>query len=160
MSRHAGSIVRGFQSRAGYPHLTGRQQVAGIYCQPDERSRYRGLAEPRLGLREWPNPTQMPLVNWLSRLQLKSEWNRDRVFKNCPPSCAFPRSNQGIVMALSQDQTGQDNPAGDIAWTVLDAANDLGDTVTVDACRRVIDASLQGIAPAPADMALVVAFFG
>ena len=63
-------------------------------------------------------------------------------------------------MALSQDQTGQDNPAGDIAWTVLDAANDLGDTVTVDACRRVIDASLQGIAPAPADMALVVAFFG
>ena len=64
------------------------------------------------------------------------------------------------MMALSQDQTSQDNPVGDIAWTVLDAANDLGDTVTVDACRRVIDANLQGIAPAPSDMALVVAFFG
>ena len=63
-------------------------------------------------------------------------------------------------MALSQDQTSQDNPVGDIAWTVLDAANDLGDTVTVEACRRVIDANLQGIAPAESDMALVVAFFG
>jgi hypothetical protein len=64
------------------------------------------------------------------------------------------------MMALSQDQTSQDNPVGDIAWTVLDAANDLGDTVTVEACRRVIDANLQGIAPAESDMALVVAFFG
>ena len=63
-------------------------------------------------------------------------------------------------MPLSQDQTSQDNPVGDIAWTVLDAANDLGDTVTVEACRRVIDANLQGIAPAESDMALVVAFFG
>ena len=58
---------------------------------------------------------------------------------------------------LGQDQ---DRPSGEAAWTVLDAANELGDTFTVDACRRVIDASLQGIAPAPADMALVVAFFG
>jgi hypothetical protein len=66
-----------------------------------------------------------------------------------------------MMMALtSQDQTGQDNPAGDVAWTVLDAANDLGDTVTVDACRRVIDANLRGIEPAPSDMAVVVAFFG
>ena len=64
------------------------------------------------------------------------------------------------MMPLSQDQTSQDNPVGDIAWTVLDAANDLGDTVTVEACRRVIDANLQGIAPAESDMALVVAFFG
>lgn len=58
---------------------------------------------------------------------------------------------------LSQDQ---DKPPGDIAWTVLDAANDLGDAVTIDACRRVIDANLRGDAPAPSDMAVVVAFFG
>ena len=45
---------------------------------------------------------------------------------------------------LSQPQTSQDGPAGDIAWSVLDAANDLGDTVTIDACRRVIDANLRG----------------
>ena len=61
---------------------------------------------------------------------------------------------------LSHPQTSQDGPAGDIAWSVLDAANDLGDTVTIDACRRVIDANLRGLEPATTDMALVVAFFG
>jgi hypothetical protein len=58
---------------------------------------------------------------------------------------------------LSQDQ---ENPPGDAAWTVLDAANDLGDTATVDACRRVIDANLRGDIPATSDMAVVAAFFG
>ena len=61
---------------------------------------------------------------------------------------------------LSQDQTGRESAAGETAWSVLDAANDLGDTVTVDACRRVIDANLRGVEPAPSDMAVVVAFFG
>ena len=69
--------------------------------------------------------------------------------------------DHGITMALlNRDQTGQENPAGDVAWGVLDAANDLGDTVTVEACRRVIDANLRGIEPDPSDMAIVVAFFG
>ena len=54
----------------------------------------------------------------------------------------------------------QEKPSGETAWTVLDAANDLGDTATVDACRRVIDARLRGEDPATSDMALVVAFFG
>lgn len=61
---------------------------------------------------------------------------------------------------LSQPQTSQDGPAGDIAWSVLDAANDLGDTVTIDACRRVIDANLRGLEPATSDMAIVAGFFG
>ena len=61
---------------------------------------------------------------------------------------------------LSQPQTSQDGPAGDIAWSVLDAANDLGDTVTIDACRRVIDANLRGLEPATSDMAIVMGFFG
>jgi hypothetical protein len=39
-------------------------------------------------------------------------------------------------------------------------SNDLGDTATVDACRRVIDANLRGVEPATFDMAVVVAFFG
>ena len=65
-----------------------------------------------------------------------------------------------MMAPLSQDQTGQDTPAGDIAWTVLDAANDLGDTATIEACRRVIDANLRGVEPAESDMAIVVAFFG
>ena len=61
-------------------------------------------------------------------------------------------------MALS----GQDleRPSGEAAWTVLDAANELGDTFTVDACRRVIDADLRGEAPTGSDMAVLSAFFG
>jgi len=57
---------------------------------------------------------------------------------------------------LGQDQDGF---SGETAWTVLDAANDLGDTVTVDACRRVIDADLRGETPARSDIAVLSAFF-
>ena len=57
---------------------------------------------------------------------------------------------------LGQDQ---DRFSGETAWTVLDAANDLGDITTVDACRRVIDADLRGEAPAQSDMAVLSAFF-
>ena len=59
-------------------------------------------------------------------------------------------------MALCQDQ---ERIRGETAWTVLDAANDLGDMLTVDACRRVIDADLRGDMPAMSDMELVTAFF-
>ena len=52
-----------------------------------------------------------------------------------------------------------ERPAGETAWTVLDAANDLGDFLTVDACRRVIDADLRGEAPARSDVAVLSAFF-
>jgi hypothetical protein len=63
-----------------------------------------------------------------------------------------------MTMALlGQDQEG---PSGETAWTVLDAANELGDTITVDACRRVIDADLRGEAPATSDVAVLTAFFG
>jgi hypothetical protein len=56
---------------------------------------------------------------------------------------------------------GQDleSSSGETAWTVLDAANDLGDSMTVDACRRVIDADLRGEAPDRSDMAVLSAFF-
>jgi hypothetical protein len=62
-------------------------------------------------------------------------------------------------MALSQTQPAQEASPADTVWTVLDAANDLGDTLTVDACRRVIDATLRGQEAAAADMAIVAAFF-
>jgi hypothetical protein len=62
-----------------------------------------------------------------------------------------------MTMALlGQDQDGF---SGETAWTVLDAANDLGDTITVDACRRVIDADLRGEPPARSDIAVLSAFF-
>ena len=59
-------------------------------------------------------------------------------------------------MALSGQEEGF---SGETAWTVLDAANDLGDTITVDACRRVIDADLRGETPARSDIAVLSAFF-
>jgi hypothetical protein len=52
-----------------------------------------------------------------------------------------------------------ERPTGDTAWTVLDAANELGDSMTVDACRRVIDADLRGEVPARSDVAVLSAFF-
>ena len=53
---------------------------------------------------------------------------------------------------LGQDQ---ERPSGETAWTVLDAANDLGDIITIDACRRVIDADLRGETPARSDVAVL-----
>ena len=50
-------------------------------------------------------------------------------------------------------------PLLDAAWTILEAANDLGDVATVDACRRVIDATFRGSAPVQSDICIVHAFF-
>ncbi len=62
---------------------------------------------------------------------------------------------------MARLHAGQDHErfSGETAWTVLDAANDLGDSTTVDACRRVIDADLRGEAPARSDVAVLNAFF-
>jgi hypothetical protein len=49
--------------------------------------------------------------------------------------------------------------AQDTAWIVLEAANDLGDHATVEACRRVIDAHLNGIAALQGDVELVQSYF-
>jgi hypothetical protein len=47
----------------------------------------------------------------------------------------------------------------DMAWLVLEAANDLRDDATVEACRRVIDASLNGGMADPADLHIVQHYF-
>jgi len=47
----------------------------------------------------------------------------------------------------------------DAAWLVLEAANDLGDEPAVEACRRIIDASLNGKQPPQADLNLVTDYF-
>ncbi|KRR12373.1 hypothetical protein [Bradyrhizobium valentinum] len=62
-------------------------------------------------------------------------------------------------MTMAQLGHEYDRPSGETAWTVLDAANDLGDIMTVDACRRVIDADLRGEVPARSDIAVLSAFF-
>ena len=47
----------------------------------------------------------------------------------------------------------------DAVWMVLEAANDLGDTPTVEVCRRVIDASLNGRAASPFDLHIILEYF-
>jgi hypothetical protein len=51
-----------------------------------------------------------------------------------------------------------DNPL-DAAWLVLEAANDLADHATVEACRRVIDASLKGNPASQSDLHVVSDYF-
>jgi hypothetical protein len=61
---------------------------------------------------------------------------------------------------LSGRDGGMPEPAtADAAWLVLEAASDLGDAAAVAACRRVIDASLNGKAANPADLHLVQNYF-
>ena len=47
----------------------------------------------------------------------------------------------------------------DAAWIVLDAANDLGDDATVEACRRGIDANLNGRPATQSDLHVVLQYF-
>lgn len=49
--------------------------------------------------------------------------------------------------------------SSDAAWNVLEAANDLGDNATVEACRRIIDANLNGRPASPSDMHLILDYF-
>ena len=58
--------------------------------------------------------------------------------------------------------TGEPKPDAssvDMAWLVLEAANDLGDHAAVEACRRVIDANLNGTPAPPSDVHLIVDYF-
>ena len=60
--------------------------------------------------------------------------------------------------------TAADGPKPDgalaTAWIVLEAANDLADHVTIEICRRVIDANLSGRPASPADMHVILDYFG
>jgi hypothetical protein len=61
----------------------------------------------------------------------------------------------GIVIGRSKPE----NPLISTAWTVLEAANDLGDVGTLEACQRVIDASLSGTLPERSDTEMILDFF-
>ena len=49
--------------------------------------------------------------------------------------------------------------SSDVAWMVLEAANDFGDDTTIEACRRVIDASLSGTPASQSDLHVVSDYF-
>jgi hypothetical protein len=52
-----------------------------------------------------------------------------------------------------------DNIWVEMAWTVLEAANDLDDEATIEACQRVIDDDSDGELPAQSDMNIILGFF-
>jgi len=54
---------------------------------------------------------------------------------------------------------GADQPPVDTAWLVLEAANDLRDEPAVEACRRVIDADLNGGRASQSDLQLIFDYF-
>ena len=56
------------------------------------------------------------------------------------------------------DRSNPDRPL-DTAWIVLEAANDLGDDATVEICRRVIDADLNGTPVCQSDIRVVLDYF-
>ena len=61
---------------------------------------------------------------------------------------------------MSDSKTGlAESIPMDTVWSILEAANELGDTQTVEACRRVIDANLCNGTPAPSDLSTIAAFF-
>jgi hypothetical protein len=47
----------------------------------------------------------------------------------------------------------------DAVWIVLEAANDLGDDATVEICRRVIDANLNGRPACQSDLHIILDYF-
>jgi hypothetical protein len=68
----------------------------------------------------------------------------------------------GVGMHAASAAAGDhqlDKSPVDVAWLVLEAANDLGDEPTIEACRRIIDASLNGKPPPQADLNLVTDYF-
>jgi hypothetical protein len=73
------------------------------------------------------------------------------------------RGRDGLKLDLrrtSQMSSLATSPAMmDTAWSILEAANDLGDRTTVEVCRRVIDAILLGMAPLKSDIEAIFDFF-
>jgi hypothetical protein len=63
------------------------------------------------------------------------------------------------LYGISVDAEPPNKPSVDTAWCVLEAANDLGDVLTVDACRRVIDANLSGRLAMRSDMKIIFEYF-
>jgi hypothetical protein len=61
-------------------------------------------------------------------------------------------------LGINTDEPKPDKPL-DAAWIVLEAANDLGDHATVEACRRVIDANLNDALASQSDLHIVLDYF-
>jgi len=72
---------------------------------------------------------------------------------------AVRKKNPGNAVNADLGGAAPDKSSVDAAWLVLEAANDLGDHAAVDACRRVIDAELNGAVAGSSDVDLVLGYF-
>jgi hypothetical protein len=72
---------------------------------------------------------------------------------------AAESQNAVSIEYLGSADPKPENPLVCTAWTVLEAANDLGDARTIEACQRVIDANLSGALPERSDINIVFDFF-
>jgi len=69
----------------------------------------------------------------------------------------FSRAARQRPGMISNESTS--DQSSDVAWMVLEAANDFGDDTTIEACRRVIDASLSGTPASQSDLHVVSDYF-
>jgi len=72
---------------------------------------------------------------------------------------AVRKKNLGNAVTADLGGGAPDKASVDAAWLVLEAANDLGDHAAIEACRRVIDAELNGTVARSADVDLVLGYF-
>ena len=72
---------------------------------------------------------------------------------------AAARKRPGTKRPDTASDELKSDKALDAAWLVLEAANDLGDTPTIEACRRVIDANLNGTPALESDLHIVLHYF-
>jgi hypothetical protein len=78
--------------------------------------------------------------------------------KSDRPKSDRPKSDRPKSDSHASDSPASDKPS-DAAWMVLEAANDLGDDATIEACRRVIDANLSGALASQSDLHVVLDYF-
>jgi hypothetical protein len=78
--------------------------------------------------------------------------------KSDRPKSDGTKSDRTKSDRLTSDRLTYDKPS-DAAWAALEAANDLGDDATIEACRRVIDANLSGTPASPSDLHIVLDYF-
>jgi hypothetical protein len=69
------------------------------------------------------------------------------------------RKNLNKGLQVDAGGSAPEKASVDAAWLVLEAANDLGDHAAIEACRRVIDAELNGTVAAGPDVDLVLGYF-
>lgn len=73
-----------------------------------------------------------------------------------PEGVRYAYADRSIGITAAHAKT--DNIWVETAWTVLEAANDLGDEIAIDACQRVIEDDSDGELPAQSDVNIIFCF--